>query len=101
MADDPNPQAKKKPEGWNIRPFPRDLRIACQSSAASEDIYDYEWVAKQLRNALSRPPEPPVLDSAHESGQGTIRRSSEAAPKEAATKNLRNKGREKRKREGV
>ena len=46
---------KKKVEGWNIRPFDRDLRIACQIQARKEDMYDYEWVQKILREALGMP----------------------------------------------
>jgi hypothetical protein len=49
---DDNKDDKKKVEGWNIRPFDRDLRIACQIQARKEDMYDYEWVQKILREAL-------------------------------------------------
>jgi hypothetical protein len=52
MPDDPGTDDKKKAEGWNIRPFDRDLRIACQIQARKEDMYDYEWVQKILRDAL-------------------------------------------------
>jgi hypothetical protein len=56
MPDDPGTDNKKKVEGWNIRPFDRDLRIACQIQARKEDMYDYEWVQKILRSAGDRPP---------------------------------------------
>ena len=52
MPDNPKTDDKKKVEGWNIRPFDRDLRIACQIQARKEDMYDYEWVQKILREAL-------------------------------------------------
>jgi len=53
MPDTPESDEKKKVEGWNIRPFDRDLRIACQIQARKEDMYDYEWVQKILREALA------------------------------------------------
>ena len=53
MPDTPESDEKKKVEGWNIRPFDRDLRIACQIQARKEDMYDYEWVQKKLREALA------------------------------------------------
>jgi ribosomal protein L5 len=52
MPDDSGTDNKKKVEGWNIRPFDRNLRIACQIQARKEDMYDYEWVQKILREAL-------------------------------------------------
>jgi hypothetical protein len=52
MPDTSGTDDKKKAEGWNIRPFDRDLRIACQIQARKEDMYDYEWVQKILREAL-------------------------------------------------
>jgi hypothetical protein len=52
MPDNPETDNKKRVEGWNIRPFDRDLRIACQIQARKEDMYDYEWVQKILREAL-------------------------------------------------
>jgi hypothetical protein len=52
MSDTPGTDDKRKVDGWNIRPFDRDLRIACQIQARKEDMYDYEWVQKILRNAL-------------------------------------------------
>jgi hypothetical protein len=55
MPDNPGTDHKKKVEGWNIRPFDRDLRIACQIQARKEDMYDYEWVQKILREALEMP----------------------------------------------
>jgi hypothetical protein len=55
MPDNPETDDKKKVEGWNIRPFDRDLRIACQIQARKEDMYDYEWVQKILREALGMP----------------------------------------------
>jgi hypothetical protein len=42
-------------DGWNLRPFDRDLRIACQIQARKEDMYDYEWVQKILREVLGLP----------------------------------------------
>ena len=55
MPDNPETDNKKRVEGWNIRPFDRDLRIACQIQARKEDMYDYEWVQKILREALEMP----------------------------------------------
>ncbi len=73
MPDEPKPETdKKKPEGWNIRPFDKDLRIACQTQAIKEDMYDYAWVQKELRKALGLPVNSDVLDSTHERGQRTI-----------------------------
>jgi hypothetical protein len=103
MADQPQSGAekKKKPEGWNIRPFAKDLRIACQTQATKEDMYDYEWVQKVLRNALGLPSESPMVDSAHESGQGPVRRSAASAGEHSTKKDLGNKGREKEKGKGA
>jgi hypothetical protein len=55
MPDNSATDDKKKVDGWNIRPFDRDLRIACQIQARKEDMYDYEWVQKILREALEMP----------------------------------------------
>ena len=55
MPDTPETDEKKKVDGWNLRPFDRELRIACQIQARKEDMYDYEWVQKILREALGRP----------------------------------------------
>jgi hypothetical protein len=55
MPNNPGTDHKKKVEGWNIRPFDRDLRIACQIQARKEDMFDYEWVQKILREALEMP----------------------------------------------
>jgi hypothetical protein len=55
MPDTPRTDEKKKVDGWNLRPFDRDLRIACQIQARKEDMYDYEWVQKILREALGLP----------------------------------------------
>lgn len=55
MPDNSGADHKKKVEGWNIRPFDRDLRIACQIQARKEDMFDYEWVQKILREALEMP----------------------------------------------
>jgi hypothetical protein len=67
MPDQTQSAAKRKPEGWNIRPFDKDLRIACQTQATKEDMYDYEWVQKTLRSALGIPPGSRLSDSTHKS----------------------------------
>jgi len=66
MPDDPGTDNKKKVEGWNIRPFDRDLRIACQIQARKEDMYDYEWVQKILREALETPRQHLAGNQAHD-----------------------------------
>lgn len=93
MADQSETKVKK--EGWNIRPFDKDLRIACQTQATKEDMYDYEWVQKALREALGLPPQTPVIDSAHESGKGEIRHSSQQVDTSSTTEAIRSKTRQK------
>ncbi len=66
MPDNPGTNNKKKVEGWNIRPFDRDLRIACQIQARKEDMYDYEWVQKILREALEMPRQHLAGNKAHD-----------------------------------
>jgi hypothetical protein len=66
MPDDPGTDNKKRVEGWNIRPFDRDLRIACQIQARKEDMYDYEWVQKILREALETPRQHLAGNQAHD-----------------------------------
>jgi hypothetical protein len=90
----PGPE-KKKPKGWNIRPFDKDLRIACQTQASKEDMYDYEWVQNVLRDALDLPPATTVLDSTHESGKEEIRRDPEQADSNRTGKTRRRKARPK------
>jgi hypothetical protein len=96
MPDDPPkptdpPNIPKKREGWNIRPFPEELKIACQQKALAERKYDYEWVADKLRQALGISSEGSVLDSPHESGKEEVRRDSGQANKGRAAKALRSK----------
>jgi len=93
MAD--HSETKVKKEGWKIRPFDKDLRIACQTQASKEDMYDYEWVQKALREALGLPPETHVIDSAHEGGKGQIRRSSQQVDTSSTAEAVRNKTRQK------
>ncbi len=69
MPDQTQSATKRKPEGWNIRPFDKDLRIACQTQATKEDMYDYEWVQKTLLSALGIPPEPRLLNSTPKSAE--------------------------------
>ncbi len=88
MPDQPQSgDAKKKSEGWNIRPFDKDLRIACQIQATKEDMYDYEWIEKTLRNALGLPPKPQVLNSTHEGVKTKVRsdprENAQGGPREA------------------
>jgi hypothetical protein len=95
MANQSQSETKIKKEGWNIRPFDSDLRIACQTQAIKEDMYDYAWVQKTLRDALGLPPETHVIDSAHESGKGEVRRGSQQVDTSRTAEAIRNKTRQK------
>ena len=97
MGNKPEPKIDQElgpKKGWNIRPFPEDLKIECQKRALDERKHDYEWVAEKLRKSLAEPLETPVVDSGYEGGQTEVRRSTGSLDPDAAAH--RNKNRAKK-----
>jgi hypothetical protein len=94
MSDPP------KTEDWNLRKFPLELKRKCQGRAKEEKKTEPRWIAEVLCKALNFSEETylsiyrkdAVLNSTHESGQGTIRRSSPPDAVKGPAKNRRNKG---------
>ena len=67
-----------------IDKFPQELHHRCKVRAAEQDVSLKDFTIKALQSALAEP----VLDSAHEGGQGTVRRSSPKIGKHSAEEDL-------------
>lgn len=114
-----NPQDKKEKKGvaWYIPPALRHWLnshaeyLSAIGEETSTDAMVVEWLkervtfeekkrdARKLEQAMEAQKEDrAVLNSTHESGQGSVRRSSPTDAPKAPTENLGNKGRQKRKR---
>jgi|GEM_PF-6027081 hypothetical protein len=102
MADDDD-----KLDSWNVRKFPRELKLECQSRVKKSGMREPRWLAEILCTALDLPRDvylDPIyvkvdmLDSAHEDGQGAIRRSSAPNAKQTSPEKRKDKGTKKGKK---
>jgi hypothetical protein len=73
LEKDPEIKTEEGPEqktlrGWNVRPFPEDLKRECKSRAAKEGKRDWEWLADYLRKVL------PMIDTSGEPNRSATRK---------------------------